>query len=194
MYFSVQTPYLFIFESLNPTFASLKCTMVIFRATLILSLLFLLSCKSTSYYIVRHAEKQQGTAMNDDPPLSVEGEKQTMDLKNFLLGKNIKAIYTTNYIRTKATAEPLQKALGLELKFYDAQKPEQLTNELKNFSGGNVLVVGHSNTVDDVVNALMGETKMNDLADTEYGNVFIVKKKGNSYSFERLKVPQTTAR
>ena len=153
------------------------------------ALLFLLSCKSTTYYIVRHAEKEQGTTMLSDPPLSTEGEKQAGDLQHFLQNKNIKAVYSTNYARTIATAEPTRKYFGVNLKIYDAQKPEQLVEELKKISDGNVLVVGHSNTVDDVVNGLMGESKMTDLPDTEYGNVFIVKRKGNSYSFEKIKLP-----
>jgi hypothetical protein len=57
-----------------------------------------------------------------------------------------------------------------------------------------VLVVGHSNTVDDIVNGLTGRAEMTDLADNEYGNAFIVKRKGSSYTFERIKVPQTTPR
>ena len=159
-----------------------------------LFLVFLFSCKSTTYFIVRHAEKESsGTLMmQSDPPLSAKGEKQALDLKAFLQGKSIKAIYSTNYARTIATAEPLRQALGLNLNTYDPQKNEQLVESLKNLRDGNVLVVGHSNTVDDVVNGLMGENRMADLDDSEYGNVFIVKRKGNSYSFERLKVPPTT--
>jgi 2,3-bisphosphoglycerate-dependent phosphoglycerate mutase len=159
-------------------------------------LLFLFSCKSTTYFIVRHAEKESsGTMMmQSDPPLSSEGEKQALDLRNYLQNKAIKNIYSTNYARTIATAEPLRQALGINLKTYDPRKNEQLVEELKKISDGNVLVVGHSNTVDDVVNGLMGENKMTDLNESEYGNVFIVKRKGNSYSFERLKVPQTMPR
>lgn len=176
----------FIFKLLNQT-AMLR--------TLLLALLFFLSaCKSTTYYIVRHAEKEQGTTMLSDPPLSTGGEKQAVDLKNYLQDKNIKTIYATNYARTIATAEPLRKALGLELKIYDPRKNEQLVAALKRIADGNVLVVGHSNTVDDVVNGLLGEAKMSDLPDTTYGNVFIVKKKGSSYSFEQMKVPQTAPR
>lgn len=165
-----------------------------FRIVCLLTLLFLFSCKGTTYYIVRHAERESGAAMVSDPPLSAEGEKQAIDLKNYLQDKNIKTIYATNYARTIATAEPIRKALGLTLKIYDPKKNDQLIDELKKSSDGNVLVVGHSNTVDDIVNGLTGEAKLTDLADTEYGNVFIVKKKGNRYSFERLKVPQTEPR
>jgi len=162
------------------------------RILCLVSLFFFWSCKSTTYYIVRHAEKEQGTTMLSDPPLSAEGEKQAMDLKEFLRNKSIKAVYSTNYARTIATAEPIRKLFNLTLKIYDPRKTDQLVDELKKKSEGNVLVVGHSNTVDDIVNGLTGENKMTDLAENEYGNVFIVKKKGSSYSFERMKVPQAT--
>jgi broad specificity phosphatase PhoE len=132
--------------------------------------------------------------MLSDPPLSAEGEKQAVDLKTFLQNKSIKSIYSTNYARTIATAEPTRQAFGVNLKIYDPKNTAQFVEELKNISNGNVLVVGHSNTVDDVVNGLLGETKMTDLPDTAYGNVFIVRKKGSSFSFERLKVPQTAPR
>jgi broad specificity phosphatase PhoE len=158
-------------------------------------LLFLFSCKSTTYFIVRHAEKEgNGTMMRSDPPLTAEGEKQAIDLKNYLQNKSIKTIYSTNYARTVATAEPTRQLFGVNLKTYDPRNNQQLVDELKKITDGNVLVVGHSNTLDDVVNGLMDESKMTDLDESEYGNVFIVKRKGSSYSFERMKVPRTVPR
>lgn len=160
------------------------------------ALLIFISCKTTTYYIVRHAEKEGGAtmAMTADPPLSAEGQKQALDLKNFLRNKNIKTIYSTNYARTVATAEPTRLLYGVTLKTYDPRKNDQLVQELKVISDGNVLVVGHSNTVDDVVNGLMGTSELTDLPDTEYGSIFIVKKKGNTYAVEKTKLPQTEPR
>ena len=158
-------------------------------------LFFLVSCKSTSYFIVRHAEKEGSAAMMlSDPPLTAEGEKQAQDLRQFLKDKSIKTIYSTNYARTIATAEPTRKLFGVNLKIYDPRKNNELAEELKKLQDGNVLVVGHSNTVDDIVNGLMGNVVMKDLDEGEYGNIFIVTKKGGSFSFERSKVPQTTPR
>lgn len=158
-----------------------------------LSVLFLLSCKTTTYYISRHAEKG-GTSMATDPPLTSEGEKQALDLKDYLTGKNIKTIYSTNFIRTKATAQPTSLMVNVPLKIYAPSSNNALVDSLRKISKGNVLVVGHSNTVDDIANGLTGTNHMSDLADNEYGNLFIVKKRGNSYSFERIQVPRTTPR
>jgi hypothetical protein len=54
---------------------------------------------------------------------------------------------------------------------------------LKNLKG-NVLVIGHSNTVDDVVNGLIGKPALNDLPENQFGDLFIVHKKGNDFSYE----------
>ena len=113
--------------------------------------------------------------MLSDPPLTANGEKHAQDLMNFLKDKKIKAIYSTNYGRTLATAEPTRKHFGIDVRIYDPKKINELVTELKQITDGGVLVVGHSNTVDDVVNGLSGEQKMRDLADTEYGDVFIVR-------------------
>lgn len=163
------------------------------RTIYFITILFLLSCKTTTYFITRHAEKA-GTGMTTDPPLTAEGEKQALDLRNYLKGKKIKTIYSTNFIRTKATAEPTRQLYGIEMKIYNPSKLAELVAELKTLNNGNVLIVGHSNTVDDVANGLTGTNNMSDLADNEYGNLFIVRKKGSNYSFERIRVPQTAPR
>ena len=52
----------------------------------------------------------------------------------------------------------------------------------------NTLIVGHSNTVDEVVNGLTGTNSVpGDLQDSEYNNLFVIKVKGKKVSFERKK-------
>lgn len=175
--------YLIIFKRLKPT------TM---RLLLPALLLLLFSCKTTTYYVSRHAERS-GT-MATDPPLTKEGEKQALDLRDYLKGRRIGAVYSTNFTRTKSTAAPTAALYGVPVNIYDAQRSTVLVDSLKAGNRRNVLVVGHSNTVDDIVNRFVGTAAISDLPDTEYGSLFIVKKKGGSYSFQKISVPKTTQR
>ena len=153
----------------------------------------LTSC-SHSYYIVRHAEKAvpyAGTTMNtpDDPPLSDVGEKRAEGLKFLLMDKNISHIFSTDTKRTRLTAEPLSKHSGVSIQTYGPRPDSVYINQLKKLKG-NILIVGHSNTVDDLVNGLTDEKKLSDLADNEYDNLFIVRFKnffGKTINYKRIK-------
>ena len=155
------------------------------RLLVAFSLLLLVSCKTTTYYISRHAEKSG--AMTSDPPLTANGQQQANKLKEYLTGKNINEIYSTNFARTKNTAQPTSDYFNVPIQTYS--QVNALVDTLKKRITGNVLIIGHSNTVDEVVNRFMGSATMSDLPETEYGDVFIVRKKGGKYSFERIKVP-----
>ena len=154
---------------------------------------FLTSC-SHSYYVVRHAEKavpSEGTTMStpDDPSLSDAGVKRAEALKQVLISKNIRHIFSTDTKRTKLTAEPLSKQSGVAIQIYGPRPDSVFTNQLKKIKE-NTLVVGHSNTVDDLVNSLIGDKKLSDLADSEYDNLFIVRYKnffGKKISYNRVK-------
>ena len=159
---------------------------------LLFAVVVIASCKSTTYYISRHAERA-GT-MSSDPSLTPEGEKQALDLRDYLRGKNIKGVYSTNFARTKATAKPTSELYNLPVNLYNPAHANTMIDSLKATNKNNILIVGHSNTVDDMVNRFMGANTMTDLPETEYGSLFIVKKKGGSYTFEKIKVLQTTPR
>lgn len=163
--------------------------MIKFIILLVITGMVTASC-SRSYYIVRHAEKEQppgsGTMMSNDPALSEAGKVRAIVLKDELKGKHIKAIYSTNTIRTRSTAQPLSEATGTTIQLYSTV--DSLITELKKRKKGNVLIVGHSNTVDDIVNKLCNETKVPaDLADSQFDNLFIVIYKGKKITFIRHK-------
>jgi broad specificity phosphatase PhoE len=149
----------------------------------------ILSCKTTTYYIVRHAEKESSAAMtsntmSSDVPLSEAGKQRAEALRELLQKENIKYIFSTNYIRTKSTVQPLSHAINIPIEVYDP-KDAGFVKKLKSLDG-NALIVGHSNTVDDLVNELAGKKEINgDLSDSEYGDLFVVKKKGSTLSFEK---------
>ena len=152
--------------------------------------LLLTSCSQT-FYIVRHAEKEvagaSATMMSNDPPLSVTGKQRAEALKETLKGKKIGNIFSTNTIRTRSTAEPLRARLNLTTETYQPIPDQNFIDRLLLLKG-NVLLVGHSNTVDDVVNKLCGAIKIPaDLADTAYDNLFVIRKKGKRLVFENKK-------
>jgi broad specificity phosphatase PhoE len=152
-----------------------------------MTVLFLLlaSCQTTKYYIVRHGEKAAPSGqMSSDVPLAPEGEVRAAALRERLKGAHIQYVYSTNYIRTKATARPLAEAQGLGIETYDP-KDTTFVGRVLARGNGNALIVGHSNTVDDLVNRFMGESLLRDLPDTAYNNIFIITRKGKKLSFSR---------
>jgi phosphohistidine phosphatase SixA len=157
--------------------------------------LLLVSC-STTIYVVRHAEKATGIDPETmqtikDPPLTLEGQERALALKQLLSGKNIKHIYSTNTLRTISTAKPLKELfLKVPLQLYSSKTDSMdiFIQQLKSIRKGNSLVVGHSNTVDDIANKICGTSVVSgDLKDNEYDNLFIIKKKGGSFIFKREK-------
>ena len=161
------------------------------RVILYLLLAIFSSCGSVKYYIVRHAEKEAasaGTVMNtpNDPPLSAAGKVRAIELREELKAKGIMYIFSTNTLRTISTAQPLNELRGTKIELYNSKDSlDYFIQKLKAIKKGNSLIIGHSNTVDDIVNKLCGEIKIpNDLPDSEYDNLYIVTKKGKKMKFE----------
>lgn len=151
---------------------------------LLLVACLLQACSATSYYIVRHAEKETQTAnMSSDVPLSAAGKERAEALKSQLQDKKIKHIYSTNTLRTKSTAQPLSEAIGVSIQTYD-HRDTSFVSKVKTLPKGNVLIVGHSNTVDDLVNRFYPKAQLKDLPETQYGDLFIINRKGKKYSFK----------
>jgi broad specificity phosphatase PhoE len=151
---------------------------------------FLLTACSHTYYVVRHAEKASaggGTTMSspNNPPLSAPGEQRAQALRETLKDSKIEYIFSTNTTRTMTTAEPLRNLKGLTTENYGPMPDSAFIQKLKGLKK-NVLIVGHSNTVDDIVNGLTGtKTIPGDLQDSEYSNLFVVTYKGKKVRFER---------
>jgi broad specificity phosphatase PhoE len=162
--------------------------------TVLVLFLLLTSCGHT-YYVVRHAEKavaSPGTTMStpNDPPLSAAGEERAQALKEVLKDKKIEYIFSTNTVRTRTTAEPLRSHRSLSIQTYGPMPDSAFIRQLKALKY-NVLVVGHSNTVDNIVNGLTNTATIPaDLQDSEYDNLFVINYKrffGTRIKYERLK-------
>jgi broad specificity phosphatase PhoE len=124
-------------------------------------------------FIIRHMQKTEGT----DPPLSTEGTANAERLAAILKGKGIVAIFATPTRRAMETAAPLANLLGLTVVPYDPANPALLAKRVA-AAGGPVLIVGHSNTVPNLV-ALFGGTKPAPLSEQDYGTLYDVEPGGS---------------
>jgi broad specificity phosphatase PhoE len=118
------------------------------------------------YYVMRHLQKAGGP----DPALSEEGKANAETLAFMLERRPPASIYVSTTRRAWETAAPLAARIGLTLKTYDPSNTAALVAAVKN-EARPVLIVGHSNTVPDIVEGL-GGTRPPDLADTDYGHVW----------------------
>lgn len=126
--------------------------------------------------IVRHAEKASSPA--GDPPLSAAGEARAAALADALEHSGISAIITTSYQRTRSTAQVLAERTGIQPQVIEARRGsteahvEAVAAAVKALAG-RVLVVGHSNTVARIVEALDGPA-LPDLCETSHAHAFVL--------------------
>lgn len=145
------------------------------RIALLILLFVLTGCRSlpdaaegVTFVLVRHAEK----AIDDpkDPSLTPAGERRAERLAFALHRRPVVAVYATPFRRTQATAARVAQDHGLAVTPYDpATPPADFASSLRaTHAAGTVLVVGHSNTVPAIAQALCGCT-IGPIAETEYG-------------------------
>ena len=144
---------------------------------------------STIIYLVRHAEKLTGTK---DPGLTQYGQTRALELARVLQDEPIAAIFSSQYRRAAETAQPLAAYLSLEVRQYDAGNAESLkTKVLAEYSGQSVLIVGHSNTLDDIA-AAFGVQGMRDLDESMYDRLFVVHHRADGSHIQRLRFGDRT--
>jgi len=69
----------------------------------------LLSCTSndkTTYYLIRHAEKDRTDKTNKNPNLNEKGLERAKKWATYFKEIQLDAVYSTNYNRTQQTAKP----------------------------------------------------------------------------------------
>ena len=131
---------------------------------------------ATTVFVVRHAERASAT--DSDSPLNDAGRERARALAGALGAAGVDAIYTSQFVRTRDTAAPLAERLGVEITIHQVSNAEASSREiarrvLAENPGGTVLIVGHSNTVPLIVEALGGD-HVGPLDDSDYDNLFVV--------------------
>lgn len=132
---------------------------------------------TTTVIIVRHAEKQLGTI--DDPPLTAEGEVRAERLAAMLGerrdGLPITRVFTSEARRSQQTAAPLARRLGIAPVTMPARDVRALVEALKDGrSDAAAVVVGHSNTVPQIISRLTRGRVAVTIDEEDYGALFIV--------------------
>ena len=125
----------------------------------------------TTVFVVRHADRD-GSSDN----LNALGDARAQELVHVLRLANIDAIYHSDTVRTEQTATPLAEALGITPIEYPYSETTQLVSDIRSdHRGDRVLVVGHSDTVPQIVRKL-GDLSMPETFLTGYDNLFVVSR------------------
>lgn len=133
-------------------------------------------------YLVRHAEKQADGG--DDPGLTDAGKQRSQQLARWLADKDVTDIWSSDYRRSRATAEPLAALLGPELMLYDPKDLPALVRNLRE-NRHNALIVGHSNTTPDLARLLCA-CFIRDMDDAEYDRLIVISVSAEATQVETL--------
>jgi len=127
----------------------------------------------TTYYFIRHAEKERTDETNKNPNLNEKGTLRAEHWSTIFENVAFDAIYSTEYNRTIQTATPVALSKNLEVQFYDPN--ELFSEEFKiDTKGKTILIVGHSNTTPQFVNAILESDNYHEMEDTNNSNLYIV--------------------
>jgi broad specificity phosphatase PhoE len=151
----------------------------LFRSGVLIFLLhigFIATAQKTTVWIVRHAEKDTTYINRQDPDLTATGQQRALDLATYLQNEDVVKVFSTDTKRTRHTAKHVKAPLEI-------YNPKNLTGLLdlipQNANGKSVLIVGHSNTVLETIEALGGKRPLTLLTDDDYDYLFKIELEAN---------------
>ena len=145
------------------------------------ALLALVACATTTasapapIYVMRHLNTPEGQR---DPDLLPEGQRAAAALPGWFGRTRVRAIYVSDFRRTRQTAAPLAARLRLTPIVYDPADTPGLVARVR---AGPLpaLIVGHSNTVPEIIEAL-GGTRPAPLVHADFGDIWRVAADGTT--------------
>lgn len=131
----------------------------------------------TTIILLRHAEKAPEPAA--DPPLSVAGQERARRLAALLADEagagRVVAIYASDTRRARETAAPLAARLSLDVSVRPGREARALAREiLKSHAGQTAVVIGHSNTVPQLLAELTDGGVRVSLGEGDFGSIFVI--------------------
>ena len=127
---------------------------------------------ATTIILIRHGERDEPNPADPDPHLNELGRARAQTLIHVVGKSGIKAIYTSHFLRTKETAQPLAERLSLLGIQIDAVS--DIRNDiLSKHTGKTVLVIGHTDSVPQLINQLGAGRGVN-IQNGEFDRLFVV--------------------
>ena len=149
---------------------------------LLLGILVTISCTETlaqskkTIILVRHAEKDTSeTADPGDPILSVQGVERARRLADKIKKYKVGAVYSTDYKRTRDTAEPTANRRNLKVRIYGPKKQNELIDQIMKSKTKRFLIVGHSNTIPALANLIVKKELFQPMDDSEFGTIWLIR-------------------
>jgi len=124
--------------------------------------------------LVRHADiNLPPVPGSDNPPLNSAGRARAETLAHVAEAAGVITIFTSSFTRTKQTAEPLAAKLGIQPREVPSL-PVLAREVLSGTVGAVALIVGHSNTIPQMIAALGVPPPAPTIGEREFDNLFVV--------------------
>jgi 2,3-bisphosphoglycerate-dependent phosphoglycerate mutase len=169
------------------------------RTLILLSVLLAIGCTQTptnqteketisTIILMRHAEKE--IMDNPNPPLTVQGTLRAARVAEIFGAVEFDAIYSSPFLRTHKTAEPLAISKNLTIKSYNPGELYAFAQQIKEkHVGRTIFISGHSNTTPALINELTGSKQFEAMDESEYDWIYILDlASGGNYSVKKLKI------
>ncbi len=129
------------------------------------------SSQTTQIFILRHTEKADDTSEN--PELSAAGIERAKYWKTVLQHTTFDQVFTTEFIRNIQTAQLIASSSSVKPEMYYPMSFD-VVKFINLIKGQTVLIIGHSNTIPDMVNRLIGETKYPPMSHQNYNILYTI--------------------
>ena len=132
---------------------------------------------TTTYYLVRHAEK--ASEQKEDPGLSDMGRARAQKIAVILKDKKVTRLYSTPFKRTKQTLQPLAELFDLNILIYDYRDQATIAGMIADCKGKICVIAGHSNTIPQLANLLIGVEVYAEMDDSDYTKMWEIMLMGD---------------
>ncbi|MFT5102801.1 MAG: 2,3-bisphosphoglycerate-dependent phosphoglycerate mutase, partial [Candidatus Latescibacterota bacterium] len=143
--------------------------------------------ETTTYYLIRHAEKDRSDPTNKDPKLTEEGLARAKKWADYFDAIPLDQIYSTSYLRTQQTSAYTATRQNLMVEHYEAGKLYK--EDFKTLTKGQkILIVGHSNTTPALANKIIGQDTYADIKDGDNASLYKVTIEAGEARVQVLKI------